>query len=222
MQMTDDRFKEKRVPKGAINFKVSLNDEQKEAKSNIINHPYNFIKGEAGCGKTLLACQIALDLVFKRDKGKIIITRPTVGTEDNGFIPGSLEEKMEPWMVPIKSNMLKLYDNKKIESMYKDSEIEMIALSHFRGRTFDNAVCIVDEFQNLTRAQLQMAVGRLGQNSIMIFCGDKDQIDLKSKSDSAIHEVSKIEKSDYVYSVVLHENHRNEAVSAVLRLLNDY
>jgi phosphate starvation-inducible PhoH-like protein len=220
--MNEDQFKEKRVPKNPIKFKISLNQEQKDAKSNIMIHPYNFIKGEAGCGKTLLACQVALDLVFKREKNKIIITRPTVGTEDNGFLPGSLDEKMEPWMVPIKSNMSKLYDNKKIETMYKDNEIEMISLSHFRGRTFDNSVCIIDEFQNLTRAQLQMAIGRLGQNSIMIFCGDRDQIDLKTKSDSAIHEVSKIEKSQYVYSIVLQENHRNEAVSAVLKLLNDY
>ncbi len=222
--MTDSNDNQKRVPKGPIKFKISLNDEQKEAKSNILEHAFNFIKGEAGSGKTLLACQIALDLLFKRERGitKIIITRPTVGTEDNGFLPGSLEEKMEPWIVPIKSNMFKLYDNKKIETMYKDSEIEMISLSHFRGRTFDNCVCIVDEFQNLTRAQLQMAVGRLGQNSIMIFCGDKDQIDLKSKSDSAIHEVSKVEKSRYVYCAVLKENHRNEAVSSVLRLLNEY
>lgn len=211
-----------RKPKGQIKFKISLNEEQKQAKSEIINHVYSFIKGEAGTGKTLIACQVALDLVFRKEKEKIIITRPTVGTEDNGFLPGSLREKMEPWIVPIKSNMLKLYDGKKIQSFYDEDVIEMISLSHFRGRTFDNAVCIVDEFQNLTRSQLQMAIGRLGQNSIMIFCGDKDQIDLKTKNDSAIHEVPKIEKSNYVYVQVLNENHRNEAVSEVLKLLNQY
>lgn len=211
-----------RKPKGPIKFKISLSEEQKETKQGILEHTYNFIKGEAGTGKTLVACQAALDLVFKKDKDKIIITRPTVGTEDNGFLPGSLTEKMEPWMVPIKSNMYKLYDGKKIDSMYEDERIEMISLSHFRGRTFDNAVCIVDEFQNLTRSQLQMAIGRLGNNSIMIFCGDKDQIDLKTKNDSAIHEVAKIEKSQYVYVKVLTENHRNEAVSEILKLLNNY
>lgn len=218
--MTEDQLKTKRIPKNPITYKITLDNEQKDAKTHIINKAYSFIHGEAGCGKTLLACQIALDLVFKRDKSKIIITRPSVSTEDNGFLPGDLKEKMEPWMVPIKSNLLKLYDNKKIQSMYDDGTIELIALTHFRGQTFDNAVCIVDEYQNLTKAQLQMALGRLGQNSIMIFCGDPAQIDLKTKNLSAVNDISKIEKSDYVYVVTLTHNHRHEAVKHVLKLLN--
>ena len=219
--MTDEQLKQKRVPKGPINFKIKLSDEQKEAKGNIIHHAYSFIHGEAGCGKTMLACQVALDLVFKREKTKIIITRPSVSTENNGFLPGDLKEKMEPWMVPIRSNLLKLYDNKKIETMYEDGTVELIALTHFRGQTFDNAVCIVDEYQNLTKAQLQMAIGRLGQNSIMIFCGDPNQIDLQTKNLSAVNDIYKITNSHYVYVTELKENHRHEAVSSILRLLND-
>jgi phosphate starvation-inducible protein PhoH and related proteins len=220
--MTEEQKSEKRKPKGPIKFKIQLSEEQKEAKSFILEHAYNFIKGEAGTGKTMLACQVALDSIFKRERTKIIITRPTVGTEDNGFLPGNLKEKMEPWTVPIVSNMYKMYDSKKIDSLLTDEQIEIISLTHFRGQTFDDAICIVDEFQNLTRSQLQMAVGRLGRNSIMIFCGDREQIDLKDKNNSAIHEVSKIEKSDYVYSVTLTENHRHPAVASVLRLLNEF
>jgi len=219
--MTEEQQKQKRVPKGLINFKIKLSEEQKEAKGNIIYHAYSFIHGEAGCGKTLLACQIALDLVFKREKTKIIITRPSVSTENNGFLPGDLKEKMEPWMVPIKSNLLKLYEPKKIESMYEDGTIELIALTHFRGQTFDNAICIVDEYQNLTKLQLQMAIGRLGQNSIMIFCGDPNQIDLQTKNISAVNDIYKISQSDFVYVVELTENHRHPAVSNILRLLNE-
>ena len=99
---------EKRVPKGNIKFSISLSEEQKLAKSQILNHPFNFILGKAGSGKTLVAVQIALDSFFKRDVNKIVITRPTVSNEDNGFLPGSLEEKMEPWLVPIRSNMRKV------------------------------------------------------------------------------------------------------------------
>jgi len=219
--MTEEQLKQKRVPKGPINFKIKLSEEQKQAKGNIINHAYSFIHGEAGCGKTMLACQVALDLVFKRDKSKIIITRPSVSTENNGFLPGDLKEKMEPWMVPIKSNLLKLYDSKKIESMYEDGTVELIALTHFRGQTFDNAICIVDEYQNLTKAQLQMAIGRLGQNSIMIFCGDPNQIDLPTKNISAVNDIYKITASEYVYTVELTENHRHPAVSNILKLLNE-
>lgn len=218
--MADNQLKNKRVPKNPITYKITLDEHQKEAKNNILHSAYSFIHGEAGCGKTLLACQVALDLVFKRDKTKIIITRPSVSTENNGFLPGDLKEKMEPWMVPIKSNLLKLYDSKKIESMYEDGTIELIALTHFRGQTFDNSVCIVDEYQNLTKGQLQMAIGRLGKNSIMIFCGDPAQIDLPNKNLSAVKDIEKISNSEHVYITVLTENHRHPAVKNVLALLN--
>ena len=96
----------------------------------------------------------------------------------------------------------------------------MVSLAHFRGRTFENAVVIVDEFQNLTRSQFRMALGRLGKNSTMIFCGDNQQIDLKDKNYSAIHDVPKIDKSQYVYKRVLEDNHRHVAIDEVFELLN--
>ena len=99
---------EKIPPRGAVKFSITLSEEQKLAKSEVLKHPFNFIVGKAGSGKTLLACQIALDMFFKRTINKIIITRPTVSTEDNGFLPGSEKEKMEPWLVPIRSNMRKV------------------------------------------------------------------------------------------------------------------
>lgn len=86
---------EKRIPKGDIKFSITLSDEQKQAKQNILQCPFNFVMGKKqGSGKTLLACQIALDSFFKRDYNKIVVTRPTVSNEDNGFLPGSLEEKL--------------------------------------------------------------------------------------------------------------------------------
>ena len=211
---------EKRVPKGDIRFTLSLSEEQKLAKSQILYHPFNFILGKAGSGKTLVAVQIALDSFFKREVNKIVITRPTVSNEDNGFLPGSLEEKMEPWLVPIRSNMRKVYNKPQIlEKMEKDESVELVSLSHFRGRTFDNAVVIVDEFQNLTKQQLGMVLGRLGKNSRMILCGDGQQIDLKFNNDSAIHDVPKLKESRYVYTITLKDNHRHESLDEVLRLL---
>jgi len=211
----------KKPPKGSVRFSLSLSEEQKSAKQAILHHPYNFIVGKAGSGKTLLACQVALDMFFKKQINKIIITRPTVSTEDNGFLPGSEKEKMEPWIVPIKSNMRKIYNKPLIlEKMEKDESIELVSLAHFRGRTFENAVIIVDEFQNLTRSQFKMALGRLGKNSTMIFCGDNQQIDLKDKNYSAIHDVPKINNSQYVYKRVLEDNHRHVAIDEVFELLN--
>jgi phosphate starvation-inducible PhoH-like protein len=214
---------EKTPPKGKIKFDLNLSEEQKVAKSNILEYPYNFLLGKAGSGKTLLAVQVALDMYFTRQVNKIIITRPTVSNEDNGYLPGSLQEKMEPWLVPIRSNMRKVYNKPMIlDKMEKDENIELVSLSHFRGRTFDNAICIVDEFQNLTKPQLGMVLGRLGKGSTMILTGDPQQIDLKFSNDSAIHEVPKLKDSKFVYTTSLKDNHRHEALDEILKLLYSY
>jgi len=210
----------KKTPKGAIKFTITLSEEQKDAKTQILKHPFNFIVGKAGSGKTLLAVQVGLDQFFKRNFDKIIITRPTISTEDNGFLPGSEKEKMEPWLVPIRSNMRKVYNKPPVlERMETNEEIELVSLAHFRGRTFNNSIVIIDEFQNLTRAQLAMVLGRLGKNSIMMLCGDNQQIDLKDRNYSAIHEVAKIIGSKYVNKVILQDNHRHESLIEVLELL---
>tara|TARA_R110000796_G_scaffold33996_2_gene87866 strand:- start:3611 stop:4273 length:663 start_codon:yes stop_codon:yes gene_type:complete len=213
---------EKKAPKGTVKFSITLSEEQKLAKESILRHPFNFVVGNAGSGKTLLATQIALDQFFKREYNKIIITRPTVSTEDNGFLPGSEKEKMEPWLVPIRSNMRKVYNKPAIlEKMETDESIELVSLAHFRGRTFNNSIVIIDEFQNLTRSQLAMVLGRLGKDSTMILCGDNQQIDLKDRNYSAINEVAKIIGSKYVNKIILTDNHRHESLTEVLELLKN-
>tara|TARA_R110002096_G_scaffold277851_1_gene471846 strand:+ start:1207 stop:1872 length:666 start_codon:yes stop_codon:yes gene_type:complete len=213
----------KTPPKGAVRFSLSLSAEQKSAKTEILNHPFNFIVGKAGSGKTLLAVQVALDQFFKRRCNKIIITRPTIATEDNGFLPGTEKEKMEPWLVPIRSNMRKIYNKPEIlDKMESEEQIELVSLAHFRGRTFDSSIVIVDEFQNLTRSQLAMAIGRLGKDSTMIFCGDSYQMDLKDKNYSAYHDMSKLVNSKYEHKTVLTDNHRHAAIDDLLELLNGY
>ncbi len=214
---------ERKPPKGTVRFSLSLSQEQKKAKTEILKHPYNFIVGKAGSGKTLLAVQVALDQFFKRQCNKIIITRPTISTEDNGFLPGSEREKMEPWLVPIRSNMRKVYNKPELlEKMEKSEQIELVSLAHFRGRTFDHSIVIVDEFQNLTRSQLAMAIGRLGKDSKMLFCGDSYQIDLKDKNYSAYHDMAKLVNSNYVFKTVLNDSHRHDAIDDLLELLNGY
>lgn len=211
---------QKRVPKEEIKFSITLSEEQKTAKACILEHPFSFIIGKAGSGKTLLAVQIALDLFFKRKVERIIITRPTVGTEDNGFLPGTEAEKMDPWLVPIRDNMRKVYNYpEKLKAMEVRADVELVSLTHFRGRTFENAAVIVDEFQNLTKQQLAMAIGRLGKNSWMMFCGDSQQIDLKYQNDSAIHEIAKLKESEFAYQITLRDNHRHEAIDDLLKML---
>ena len=208
--------------KNDIKYAVSLTEEQKEAKRKIIDGTFVFILGKPGTSKTFVAVSTALDLLFKKQVDKIVITRPTVTTEDIGFLPGTLEEKMEPWLVPIRSNMRTFYNNpQKLKKMEEDEQIEIVSLSHFRGRTFNNCICIIDEFQNLDKSQLRMAIGRLGKGSIMIFCGDESQIDLKQYYNSAINELEKIKDNKHIIIIKLTENHRHPAVEEVLDLLGE-
>lgn len=210
----------KRQPKTDVKYSLSLTDEQKAAKQKILESTVVFLVGEAGTSKTFTATSVALDMIFKGLKSKIVITRPTVSTEDIGFLPGTFEEKMEPWLVPIRDNMRKFYNNPaKLKKMEEDGIIEIVSISHFRGRTFQNSICILDEAQNLTTSQLKMAIGRLGKGSIMIFCGDKDQIDLKQPNTSAIHSINKLLNSPHVSVIQLTENHRHPAVHDLLELL---
>jgi len=121
------------------------------------------------------------------------------------------------------SNMRKVYNKpEKIKAMVDNDEVELVSLAHFRGRTFDNAVVIIDEFQNLTKSQFRMALGRLGKNSMMVFCGDFQQIDLPNPLNSAIDDVAKIKDSQHVYKIVLEDNHRHKAIDDVLNLLTGY
>ena len=223
MENNEEVFREKRKPKGDIKFKLSLNEEQKEAKQIILDNPVVLLKGMAGSGKTLLACQIALDMVFKREMEKIVITRPTVAKEDIGFLPGDLKEKMDPWLAPIYSNLYLLYDKEKIDKMVTENNIEIVPFAFMRGRTFPNCFVIVDECQNITHQQTEMMLGRLGKGGKMVFCGDLSQVDLKSKKDSGISFFTRLEEHiKGVKIITLKTNHRHEIVEEVLKVYAEF
>jgi phosphate starvation-inducible PhoH-like protein len=214
---------EKRKPKTPIKFRVELNDEQKEAKRIILENPVVLIKGQAGSGKTMATCQVALDLFFKREVEKIIITRPTVAKEDIGFLPGDLKEKMDPWLAPIYSNLYILYEKDKIDKMIAEGNIEIVPFAFMRGRTFPNSFVIVDECQNITHSQTEMMLGRLGKSGKMVFCGDISQTDLKNKKDSGISFFARLEENvKGVRIVTLKTNHRHEIVEPILRVYSDF
>ena len=213
----DEIFQEKRKPKNPIKFKIELNQEQKEAKSKILENTVTLLAGSAGSGKTLLACQIALEKLFMKEVEKIIITRPTVSKEEIGFLPGDLREKMDPWVQPIYQNMYALYDRIKIEKHIQEGDIEIVPVSFMRGRTFLDSIVIVDEAQNVTHEQMEMIVTRLGLRSKMIICGDDNQVDLKNKRDSGfrfLYTASK--KIKNLAAISLKTNHRNPIVEDLI------
>jgi len=218
------RNSQKRKPKNEIKFNISLNEEQKAAKADILSHTVSLLKGQAGSGKTLLACQIALDMFFNRQIEKIIITRPNVASADEiGFLPGSMKEKMDPWLAPIYANLYMLYSKQTIDKMVENQEIEIVPFAFVRGRTFVNAVVIVDEAQNVNSNQTEMIVGRLGLDSKMIFCGDTSQIDLRNKKESGIDFFKILEsRVSGVKVIVLQQNHRHPIVPEILNVYKEY
>ena len=141
--LTEKIREEKLKPKGPIKFQIQLNEEQKEAKEKILKNAITILSGKAGSGKTLLACQVALDLLFKKAITKIIITRPTVSKEEIGFLPGDLREKMEPWMQPVYANFYQLYNKDKIDKILEDGTVEIVPLAFMRGRTFLDAFTLI-------------------------------------------------------------------------------
>ena len=137
-----------------------------------------FAVGPAGTGKTLLATQTAIKLLKDREIDKIIITRPAVSVdEQHGFLPGTLEKKMEPWTRPIFDVFSEYYYAKEIQNMLVEGVIEVSPLAYMRGRTFKNAFIIADEMQNATPNQMKMLLTRIGENSRMVITGDLKQAD---------------------------------------------
>lgn len=137
-----------------------------------------FAIGPAGSGKTLLACNHAIQELKAGNIRKIIITRPVVPVEEDiGFLPGNINKKMDPWTRPIIDIFLEFYSQKEIDVMMQNSIIEISPLAYMRGRTFKNSFIIADEMQNSSPNQMLMLTTRFGENSKMIITGDLKQTD---------------------------------------------
>jgi phosphate starvation-inducible PhoH-like protein len=213
-----EAFKAKRKPKGPIKFAIQLNEEQKRAKEQILYNTVTVLKGKAGSGKSLLAANIALDLLFNKEIEKIIISRPTVvAGQDIGFLPGDVNEKLAPFTAPVYENMHRLYNKEKIEKCIAEGEIEIVPVSFMRGRNFTNCLVVIDEAQNLTDTQTELLLTRICHGSKMIFCGDAAQIDLKDRKTSGFDVVCKHMKEVPGFEVItLEKNHRHEIVEHIL------
>jgi phosphate starvation-inducible PhoH-like protein len=218
--MTDTNSISKKSPKNPIKFLIPLNEEQKQAKSIILDNKITVLRGQAGSGKSMLAAQIALDLLFRKEIERIILTRPAVTSgEDIGFLPGTKEDKLAPYTAAIYDNMYRLYNKEKIDKELIDGRIEVIPLAFMRGRNLSNCLVVVDEAQNITNRQMELLLGRICVGTKMIVCGDAAQIDLKDRKMSGFHFICTNFKEVPGFEVVtLKTNHRDPIVENILEI----
>jgi len=207
-------------------YPKNLNQESYLLKLNDQQKMIIFAIGPAGTGKTMLAVQWAIDQLKYGEASKIVITRPAVSVdEQHGFLPGDLNQKMEPWTKPIMDVFAENYNAKEITNMITEGVIETSPLAYMRGRTFKNAVIIADEMQNATPSQMKMLLTRLGQGSKMIVTGDLQQAD--RPSNNGLLEFLKLYNNfvNHRYVDICHfdisDIERHEAVKEILAIYGD-
>ena len=161
-------------------FTVPKNGSQK-GYHNMLNQKSKKIvvaTGPAGTGKTLFATEIGIKNFLLGNYEKLIFTRPSVSVdEDLGYLPGTLEEKMAPWVRPIYDILYNFITPKEVTALIEDKTIEISPLGYMRGRTFKNCWIVADEMQNSTVSQMKMLCTRLGENTRLAITGDLDQFD---------------------------------------------
>jgi phosphate starvation-inducible PhoH-like protein len=174
-----------------------LTNVQKEAWEAFQKYDVLFLIGKAGTGKTLLSMAFAINEILQRRKSRIILTRPIVEAgESLGYLPGDINEKVNPYMMPLYDSMNKLLGNNNPQRDIINASVEIAPLAFLRGRTFSDAICIFDEAQNANKAQLKLFLSRFDSTSKLIITGDPLQSDLKTSGCDLIDVMRRIESLD--------------------------
>ena len=170
-------------------------ENQKDYILDISESDGTICTGPAGTGKTAVAVGLASEYILNKRVEKIIITRPVVevGTRGLGFLPGSLNEKMQPWVVPLLEEMNAYLSKETVNSMRASNVIEIAPLEYMRGRNFHNSFMILDEAQNCTFEQIRMFLTRIGQDSKMVINGDIEQTDLHNEENALYKCIDRLE-----------------------------
>jgi PhoH-like ATPase len=178
--------------------------------------------GKAGSGKTICAIAAGLEQTIDettQDYTRVIVSRPIQPLgKDIGFLPGSLEEKMTPWLMPIQDNLQFLMGNDKItlDIYMQKGTIEIEALTYIRGRSISNAFIIIDEAQNLTTHELKTIITRVGEGTKIVLTGDVEQIDnvyIDATSNGLTHAVEKFKKFELASHITLHRGERSKVAT---------
>ena len=152
--------------------------------------------GPAGTGKSWLACKVAIEELKSNHIKKIVLTRPVVPVEDEnlGFLPGTIDEKMNPWIQPLYDIFIDEKSKSELNSLLKSGQIEIVPIGFMRGRTFADTFVIADEMQNSSPTQMKMILTRMGENSKIVVNGDISQCDLKIEENGLKNFISVVNK----------------------------
>lgn len=200
-------------------MKIQLNKEQKEAVELFYKKDIVFLLGDFGSGKTLCAVHTALEYLDKKECSNIWITRPIL-KNNLSTLPGTLEEKMEPYIFPIKQNIEICKGKDRMDRMLKSGSVKIMPIEVSKGVTFMNSVVIVDEFQDMVYSDFRNILTRLGEGSKIIFCGSEEQIDKQIGGKSCISKVKMLRNHADVGFIELKSNHRNKSLTSVLNTLD--
>ena len=162
---------------------VAMNDTQQRYISALQTHNQIIVTGFSGTGKTFIAASHAANLYANRKIDRIIITRPNIAVgKDLGYLPGTLEEKYTPWIMPVLDVLEQQLGKNVVETGMKAGNIQMVPLSVMRGRSFNKSFIIVDEAQNLTIHEMKMLLTRVGKECTIVINGDIKQSDINQQS----------------------------------------
>ena len=162
---------------------VAMNDAQQRYISALNSHNQIIVTGFSGTGKTFIAASHAANLYANRKIDRIIITRPNISVgKDLGYLPGTLEEKYTPWIMPVLDVLEQQLGKNVVETGVKNGNIQMVPLSVMRGRSFNKSFIIVDEAQNLTIHEMKMLLTRVGKECTIVINGDIKQSDINQQS----------------------------------------
>jgi phosphate starvation-inducible protein PhoH and related proteins len=199
---------------------IQLNEEQKEAKRLIIENQIVIVTGRAGSGKSLVCAQTALDFLKKKQIACIYNTRAAVEVGKSlGFLPGALNEKFDPYMEALIENLNKCCSDKtEVQKLIQDEKVKALPIQFIRGKTVDD-VLIVEEAQNLTKAEMLAILTRLGKTGKIIINGDNEQTDIKTTSgeiNGLTYAIELSKKIEEIKWIKLKENHRSDLVGKIL------
>lgn len=169
--------------------------------TSIKENQITFGTGSAGTGKTFIAASYAAEQLYYKKTNKIILTRPAVTAEEElGFLPGDLTEKYEPYLLPFREIFEKTLGKSFYEFCLKDGIIEPAPIGYLRGRTFDNAIILIDEAQNVTAGQMKLILSRIGENCKIIISGDTAQMDINEQSGltDAVNRLGHLDEVDVI------------------------